>query len=113
MTRQEVDALGILKTHPQYSAMTVPFTVYYEDDKVSGAEVSLRHAPHDIDVGETRIPRTATMESAAALLKDCKEPDERIGGTIVPCREGGLSVNVGSGDPNEVWLRIWRPGDLE
>jgi hypothetical protein len=53
------------------------------------------------------------MQSAAALLKDCKEPDMRIGGTIVPCREGKLSVNVGSGSPDEVWLRIWRPGDLE
>ena len=33
MTRAEVDGLGVLSPHPQYSAMTIPYTVYDDADR--------------------------------------------------------------------------------
>ncbi|MBW2461309.1 MAG: hypothetical protein JRH11_06655, partial [Deltaproteobacteria bacterium] len=107
MTRAAVDALGLLSPHPQYSAMTVPFTVYYDDSgRVHQVEVSLLHAGADIQVGSVIIPPTADMGQAKALLGDCSADDLAIGGTTSTCRDGGLQVIIGSGDPNEVWLRI-------
>lgn len=106
MSQSEVEALGVLKTHPQYSAMTIPYTVYYEDDVVTGLEVSLAHAMADLRIGDLSIPRTSSMKEAAALLSDCSEPDMLIGGTHIRCLDGGISVGVGSGNPNEVWIRV-------
>lgn len=107
MSRAEVDALDVLGPHPQYSAMTVPFSVYYDDEeRVHQVEVTLMHAGADVQVGETTIPQTATWEQAKELLDDCQEDDLRIGGTIATCRGGGLQVIIGSGSGEEVWLRI-------
>jgi hypothetical protein len=106
-TRDEVAALGVLSPHPQYSAMTIPYTVYYDDaGVVHQVEVTLMHAATDIDVGGTVIPRTATMGEAKTLLGDCVAAELAIGGTTSNCRDGGLQVIIGSGSPNEVWLRI-------
>ncbi len=109
MTRAEVDSLG-LEVHPSYSAMTIPFTAYYDDQGVvTSVGVSLRYAPGDITVGEVVIPRGASAQQAAELLADCEEGDVRIGGNITRCRDGGLAVAVGSGDPSEVWVRVPSP----
>ncbi len=106
-SRAEVDALGVLSPHPMYSGMTIPYTVYYDDaDAVHQVEVTLMRAATDIHVGSTVIPRTATMEEAKTLLGDCVDNEPADGGTTSTCRDGGLQVIVGSGDPTEVWLRI-------
>jgi hypothetical protein len=108
-TKTEIEALGILKTHPQYSAMTIPYTVYY--DKAGSAQriqVSLKHAPADIKVGSVVIPRTATMDDVKKLLGDCKDEPPAIGGTTSKCRNGEVNVSIGSGSPTEVWIEAAR-----
>jgi hypothetical protein len=107
MTREEVTALGILTPHPQYSAMTIPTTAYYGDDgRVFQMEISFLHAPSDLRVGDVVIPKTSTAEQALALLGDCQDTEPREGGTIYVCRGGALQVTIGSGNPNEVWIRL-------
>lgn len=110
MTREEVTALGILTTHPQYSAMTIPTTAYYGDDgRVFQMEISFLHAPADLRVGDVVIPKTSTAERTLALLGDCRDTEPREGGTIYICRNGALQVAIGSGNPNEVWIRLGPP----
>jgi hypothetical protein len=109
-TKAEVDALGILKPHPQYSAMTIPFTVSYDDaGKVKRVQLTLKHAPGDVTVGSVTIPRTATFDDAKKLLGDCKDEPPAIGGTTSKCRGGAVSVQIGSGSPTEVWIIATRP----
>lgn len=108
-TKADIEALGILKTHPQYSGMTVPYTIYY--DKAGAAQriqVSLKYAPADIKVGSVIIPRTATMDDVKKLLGDCKDEPPAIGGTTSKCRGGDVNVSIGSGSPNEVWIEAAR-----
>ncbi|RLB45961.1 MAG: hypothetical protein DRJ42_28785 [Deltaproteobacteria bacterium] len=106
-SRAEVEALGVLSPHPMYSGMTIPYTVYYDDaDAVHQVEVTLMHGATDIRIGSAVIPRSATMEEAKTLLGDCVDDEPADGGTTSTCRDGGLQVIVGSGDPTEVWLRI-------
>jgi hypothetical protein len=110
MSREEVTALGILTTHPQYSAMTIPTTAYYGDDgRVFQMEISFTHAPSDLRVGDVVIPKTSTAQETLALLADCTETEPREGGTIYLCRGGALQVVIGSGNPNEVWIRLGPP----
>ena len=109
MERSQVEKLTQLKPHPQYSAMTLPVTVYYQDDRVSSIQVSLLHASFEVEVGDEIVARDADSESLVALFGDCAEPDIRIGGTTIACRDGGLAISVGGGNPNEVWLRVPAP----
>lgn len=106
MAKADVEALGY-EVHPQYSGMTIPITAYYDlDGKASTIEISLVHSDKDVAVGELTIPRTATVEQIRELLGDCKEPEVNTGGTIHSCRDGGMSIAIGSGNPAEIWLRI-------
>jgi hypothetical protein len=110
MKKAEVDALGILKVHPQYSGMTIPFTVYYDKDgKARDIEATLKHAPADIKVGTVIIPRTATFDDAKKLLGDCKDNPPAIGGHTTVCRSGGVKVSYGSGSPTEIWIHASTP----
>jgi ketosteroid isomerase-like protein len=110
MSRARVTALGPLATHPEYSAMTIPWTVYYDDhDLVHQVEISLPHSPHDIRVDAVTIPKTSGQADIERLLGDCTAPDVREGGTMIPCRSGGLFIAIGSGSPSEVWLRMSTP----
>jgi hypothetical protein len=105
MTKADVDALGILTVHPQYSGMTIPFTVYYDKDgKARDVEVTLKHATADVKIGTVIIPRTATYDDAKKLLGDCKDNPPAIGGTTTVCRGGGVKVSYGSGSPTEIWI---------
>jgi len=107
MPKNAVRALGPLATHPQYTAMTIPWTVYYDDtDHVQQVEISLPHSPHDIRVDAITIPRRATQADVERLLGDCTAPTINEGGTMVPCRSGGVLISIGSGNPEEVWLRM-------
>ena len=107
--KADVDALRILKTHPQYSAMTVPYTVYYDAaGAVTRVQLTLKYAPADVKVGALVIPRTATFEQVKNLLGDCKDLGARHGGVISKCRSGGVTVSVGSGSPTEVWIETAR-----
>ena len=109
-TKADVEALGILKTHPQYSAMTIPYTVYY--DPAGAAErvqLSLKYAPANVKIGSVVIPRTATFDEAKALLGDCKDNPPAHGGITSNCRGGDVHVSVGSGSPTEVWIEAIRP----
>lgn len=105
MTRAEVQALATLAPHPQFSAMTIPITAYYREERVSAAEVSLAHADRDVRVGDVVIPRDASIERIRELLDDCEAPDVREGGTFHVCRGGELQIAIGSGAPGEIWLR--------
>lgn len=110
MTKAEIEALGILQPHPQYSAMTIPISVYYDDaDKAKTVEISLMHSDKNVSIGELTIPRTASVNEIRELLGDCQEPQVNKGGTMHACREGGVSIAIGSGNPEETWLRIDAP----
>lgn len=105
MTKAAVEALGILKVHPQYSGMTIPFTVYYDKDgKARDIEVTLKHATADVKIGGVIIPRSATFDDAKKLLGDCKDNPPAIGGHTTVCRGGGVKVSYGSGSPSEIWI---------
>lgn len=107
MSRKAVEALK-LKTHPQYSAMTIPYTVYYAGDSVSGISVSLQYAGGDVMVNGTMIPKNATFGQAMKAVGDCVRPDLSVGGTTATCKDG-IKVTVGSGSPKEIWIRIDQP----
>jgi hypothetical protein len=104
MPQARVASLG-LAVHPQYSAMTVPYSVYYKDDKVSGVSVSLRNTKRPVVVAGKTIPAAATLDEAAELIGECGEAQLLIGGTTRKCAQG-ITVSIGSGSPDEVWLRI-------
>jgi hypothetical protein len=105
MTKPEVEKLGILKVHPQYSGMTIPFTVYYDKSgKARDIEVTLKHASADVKIGSVIIPRTATFDDAKKLLGDCKDNPPAIGGHTTVCRSGGVKISYGSGSPTEIWI---------
>jgi hypothetical protein len=107
MSKAEIEALGILDTHPQFSAMTIPITVYYDEaDKAKTIEISLAHTDKDVTIGEVTIPKTASIDQIRELLGDCKEPEVNIGATMYPCRGGAVFIAIGSGNSNEIWLRI-------
>ena len=107
--KADVDALGILRTHPQYGAMTIPYTVYYDAaGTATRVQLTLKYAPADVKVGALVIPRTATFEQVKTLFGDCKDRPPRHGGVISDCRNGAVSVSVGSGSPTEVWIDTQR-----
>jgi hypothetical protein len=107
MSRADIEALGILTPHPRFRAMTVPFNVYYgDDDRAEKVEVSFHYAPGNFAIGETLIARTASAEEALAILGDCRALEPARGATSYACREGNLRVMIGSGDPDDTWLRI-------
>jgi hypothetical protein len=107
MSKAEIEALGILETHPQFSAMTIPISVYYdESEKAKTVEISLTHSDEDVAIGDVVIPRTANVEQIRKLLGDCSEPEVNKGGTMHACRGGAVFIAIGSGNPDEVWLRI-------
>jgi hypothetical protein len=110
MSRSEIQALGILTTHPQYSGMTIPITVLYDDtEHAKTIEFSLAHSFKDVSIGDVVIPRSAGVDEIRELLGDCEEPKMNKGGTMHACRAGAMSIAIGSGNPNEVWLRIDKP----
>lgn len=105
MSRAEVEALGF-ETHPQFSGMTIPITVYYDEaDQAKTMEISLMHTDKDVTVDELTIPKGATVEQIRELLGDCQEPEINIGASIYPCRGGAVLIAIGSGNSDEVWLR--------
>jgi len=107
--KADVDALGILKTHPQYSAMTIPFTVYYDAaGTATRIQLTLKYAPGDVKIGSLVIPRTATFDEAKRLLGDCKDGPPTHGGTTSTCRNGDVKVSIGSGSPTEIWIEATR-----
>lgn len=104
-SKAEIEDTGLLRVHPQYSGMTIPYTVYYDGaGKAKRIQLSLQFAPADVDVGGTIIPRTATFEAVKTLLGDCKDEPPAIGGTTSKCRGGAVNVSIGSGSPHEVWI---------
>ena len=112
MARAEVDALDVLAPHPQYSAMTIPYTVYYDDQgAVHQLDGSFTHAPGDIRVGDVVIPRNAGWDQAKSLLADCVDDEPAVGGTTSRCRNGGVLLQIGSGNVDELWIRIERRAD--
>jgi hypothetical protein len=107
MSKAEIEALGILATHPHFSAMTIPITVYYDEaDKAKTIEISLAHTDKDVSVGDVTIPKTASIDQIRELLGDCKDPEINTGASMYPCRGGAMFIAIGSGNPEEVWLRI-------
>jgi hypothetical protein len=107
MSKAEIEALGILVTHPQYSGMTIPISVYYdESDNAKTVEISLIHTDKDVSIGELVIPKSARVNEIRELLGDCAEPQVNKGATMHACRGGAMSIAIGSGNPDEVWLRI-------
>ena len=106
MKKERVNTVMTFAPHPKYSAMTIPISANYSDESVSSIEISLLHIEKDIQIGEVIIPRSSTIEEIKTLLGDCEESDVRFGGTIIPCRKGGLSISVGSASPEETWLRV-------
>ncbi len=109
MTRAEVEALGILRPHPHYSAMTVPYDLTYDDDgRVLRIEVSLEHVPSDVRIGEALLPRNADLSRARALLGDCVEGMGTMGRRehYLQCRAGGLSLMSGGETGQEVWIEL-------
>jgi hypothetical protein len=104
-SKADIEAAGLLRVHPQYSGMTIPYTVYYDNaGHAKRIQLSLQFAPADVDVGGTIIPRTATFEGVKSLLGDCKDQPPAIGGTTSKCRGGAVNVSIGSGSPHEVWI---------
>ena len=104
-SKADIEAAGLLRVHPQYSGMTIPYTVYYDNaGHAKRIQLSLQFAPADVDVGGTLIPRTATFEGVKSLLGDCKDQPPAIGGTTSKCRGGAVNVSIGSGSPHEVWI---------
>src|SRR5688572_4482802 len=72
MSKARIEALGILATHPQFSAMTIPFTVYYDEaNNAKTIEISLAHTDRDVSIGDVTIPKTASIEQIRELLGDC------------------------------------------
>ncbi len=113
MSKAEVEALG-MQVHPKFSAMTIPITVYYDDaEKAKSVEISLAHADKDVSVGDVTIPRSSSVEQIRTLLGDCKEPEINIGATIHPCRGGSVLIAIGSGGPEEIWLRTEKRNTYE
>jgi hypothetical protein len=109
MTREQIAALGILTTHPYYSAMTVPFDVGYDEAaRVNRIALSLAHAQGPVRVGDVVIPLDATPDEAARLLGDCEPPVVDYGGTAWACRKRTITLLIGA-DPNELWIKT--PGD--
>jgi hypothetical protein len=107
MSKAEIEALGILTTHPQYSGMTIPISVYYDDAGIAKTvEISLTHSDKDVAIGELTIPRTAGVNEIRELLGDCEEPKVNKGATMHSCRGGAVFIAIGSGNPEEVWLRV-------
>ena len=105
--KREIAALGLLQTHPRFSAMTVPYNVAYDGaGKAKRIGVSLKYAPGDVRVGATTIPRDASYDEAFALLGDCKQGPPMIGGGQAACRGGAVGLSVGSGSPSEVWVDV-------
>lgn len=108
--KTDIEAMGILKTHPQYSGMTIPYTVYYDDaGRATRIQLSLAHAPADVAVGAVTIPRTATFDDVKRLLADCKDEPLAVGGMTSKCRGGAVNVSVGSASATEVWLEAAVP----
>ena len=109
-TKKEVEALGVLKVHPQYSGMTIPYTVYYDaTGKAQRIQLTFKYAPGDVKVGTLTIPRTASFDDVKKLLGDCKDQPPATGGTTSKCRDGAVNVSIGSGSPTEVWLEAAMP----
>ena len=110
MTKADIQALGILAVHPQYSGMTIPYTVYYDAaGKATRIQLTLKHAPADVSIGALTVPRTATFADAKSLLADCKDEPPAKGGSTSKCRGGAVNVSIGSGSPSEVWLEAAIP----
>jgi hypothetical protein len=113
MSKAEIEALGLLETHPQYSAMTVPISVYYdESEQAKIIEISLMHSEKDVMIGgaaELAIPRATGINEIRELLGDCQEPVVNKGATMHSCRDGKMFIAIGSGNPDETWLRIGGP----
>ncbi len=106
MSKAEIEALGILETHPQFSAMTIPISVYYDEaEKAETIEISLVHTDKDVTIGDVTVPKTAGIDRIRELLGDCKEPEVNIGATMHSCRGGAMFIAIGSGNPDEIWLR--------
>lgn len=104
-SKADIEALGILKVHPQYSGMTIPYTVYYDAaGKAKRIQLTFKHAPANVKIGSLTIPRTATFADVKSLLADCKDEPPATGGTTSKCRGGAVNVSIGSGSPSEVWL---------
>jgi hypothetical protein len=105
MSKAEIEAHGY-ETHPQFSAMTIPISVYYDKaDKAETVEISLMHTDKDVTLGDVTIPKGATVETIRELLGDCKQPEHNIGATMHSCRGGAVFIAIGSGNPDEIWLR--------
>lgn len=108
--RSDVDALGLLRVHPRYSGMTVPYTVGYDAaGHVDKIQVSMLHASGEVRVGGVTIPHTATLAQARQLLGDCIDSPPAEGGTTSVCRGGAVTLSVGSGSIDELWVAVSRP----
>lgn len=110
MSKAEIEALGILDTHPQFSAMTIPISVFYDEaGQAKTVEISLTHTDKDVSIGEVTIPKAASVDQVRELLGDCEEPVVNRGATMHACRGGAVFIAIGSGNPDDTWLRINKP----
>jgi hypothetical protein len=106
MSRLDVEKLNILRIHPQFSGMTIPFNVYYQDDVVRKISVSLKYIQAPLRVGSVVIAEDLDIGTVVKEIGDCDGPLIMEGGKDWECREGQLRLSVGSTSVDEVWLSI-------
>ncbi len=103
-SKEAVETLS-LRVHPKYSGMTHPYSVQYKDGAVTGVQVSLSAATRPVVVAGISLPAKAPLDRVAAALGTCGKPIVQIGGTFHECADG-VVLSIGSGSPDEVWVRI-------
>jgi hypothetical protein len=105
MTETELKALGLPISDGYAGKKVGPYRVLFEAGKVSFVEVALAELP-GLRIGPKTVPSTERdIERIAKLLPSCGKMDIRLGGNVITCHQGKVTV-AAAGPPGIVQLQV-------
>lgn len=96
MSREE--AMSWVEPHPVFSAMTVPYDLGFEDDRLTRIELLPHFLKQDVFVAGTKIEPGMNREFVARVLGDCGELQIAEGGNHQVCRGGLIHLSEAPGN---------------
>jgi len=106
MTRNELETLGLPIEEGSYDLQVGPYRLLMDGGAVSFIEIELAKLPKGLSIDGKHVPpHEKDIEQIAKLLPGCGKLDIRLGGNVIECADGTVTV-AAAGPPGIVQLQL-------
>lgn len=106
MTLGELSTLGLAIEEGSYDLRVGPYRLLMDGGAVSFIEIELAKLPDGLSIDGRQVsPDEQDIEQIAKLLPGCGELDIRLGGNVIECADGTVTV-AAAGPPGIVQLQL-------